>query len=80
MDIKQAFNDVQVENLPEEMADLKVAPEIAGQFLMEVVGNPDDMMTLEDRLFWMQVEHHIGPDYLAKLRHVVAFMAKVGAF
>lgn len=57
-----------------------ITPEIAGQFLLEVLPWVDDRMSVEQKVFWTKVAAHIGPDWIKQFKLVGAFMDKVDNF
>lgn len=55
-------------------------PEVLGQFLMIALRDPDGSMSHADKIYWLAVAEHMGPDWLSRLRHVAAFMIKFREF
>lgn len=55
------------------------APFIMSQFLMQNLKDPSAFHQNE-KLYWLQVAMEMGPDWITKLRKVVAFMDKVEGF
>jgi hypothetical protein len=59
-------------------------PNVFAQFLMEHLLDPleTDPATFdaESKIWWAKVSMHMGPDYIAKLRKVVAWMEKFDTF
>jgi hypothetical protein len=60
--------------------DFQLKASVFGQVLMVHLPTPDQMMTLDDKQFYMAVAAHMGPDWLDQLRRVAAFMIKVEGF
>lgn len=60
------------------------SPEVFGQMLMNQLVGPmeidPEVFTIAEKQWWLAVAAHIGPDWLAKLRRVAAFMDKCEGF
>lgn len=58
-----------------------LAPEVLGQIMMDHLGiDPAERLSTEAKAYWMQVGAHMGPDWIASLRKVAAYMEKVESF
>jgi hypothetical protein len=66
-------------DLPEIVCDRVDRPAVLGQMIMTQLDDPDSF-TAKEKAFWTYVSEHIGPDWIAKLKRVAAFMDKVEAF
>lgn len=61
----------------------RITPEIIGQFLMEALPPDADSnarLSTGQKMFWMKVASYMGPDWIAELRRIAAFMDKVDQF
>lgn len=81
-DMNVRLNDVGAAfpgELPEIFAGVELLPEVLAQILMEHLPTGPRIETVE-KAFWLRVMQHMGPDYIAAMRHVGAFMAKMDEF
>lgn len=76
--LNDAPNHEEVAELIDRESELK--PEVLGQLLMNALRDPEDPMNRGDKLYWLAVAEHMGPDWLSRLRHVAAFMTKFEEF
>ncbi len=58
---------------------INLSPQQLGQFMMQNLPI-DNKMDNDDRVYWMQVGSHMGPDWIDSIRKVGAFMSKVESF
>lgn len=54
-------------------------PRVFGQFLMNNLGDCNSFNE-DEKVYWLQVGIHMGPDWLNKLGRLVAFMKKTESF
>lgn len=66
------------EDLSELLADWRVPPEAFAQILMENIEL--DVFGIDQKVFWLEVLNHMGPDWLEALAKAVAFMRSVDKF
>jgi hypothetical protein len=64
--------------LPELFADTRLPAAVFGQILMGHL--PTEGLTVQDKIFWIEVMEHMGPDWVNEFRHVGGFMNKLGEF
>lgn len=62
-----------------EMDTDNFTPEAFGQLLMNHLDDCETFTT-SNKVFWVQVAHHMGPDWLGALRKAVAFAIKSDEF
>lgn len=62
--------------------DQTILPHTLGQILMTCLPVPamDGRLSIEQKSYWMEVAAHMGPDWIAELRRVAAFMDKIDQF
>jgi hypothetical protein len=55
-------------------------PKVFGQLLMHMFAGPggSDVFDIEEKVWWMQVADHIGPNRIHRLKMIAAFMDKIG--
>lgn len=56
----------------------RLNPAVFAQILMEHF--PANPMLPDEKMFWVQVADHLGPDYIREFRRVGGFMNKLGEF
>jgi hypothetical protein len=67
-------------DLPEAMPEMRLAPDVMGQLLMNVLGTPGTRLTLSEKKYWLEVASHMGPDWINSMKQVSAFMDKFDKF
>lgn len=77
-------NEGDIGELLSQSAQTILTPVALGQVLMAVLPFPEpghgSRLSLEQKIYWGQVAAHMGPDWIAELRRVAAFMDKVEQF
>lgn len=81
---KELFAELSAQaKLPEVLdSSVQVTPKVLGQLLMNAVGTEGTgpFMSIEQKIFWMNVGEYIGSDYIQELRRISAFMDKANSF
>lgn len=62
------------------MSTINMTPLGLATAIREALPLSNERLSIEDRLFWVEVGNHLGEPELTNLRRVVAFMSKVGSF
>lgn len=60
--------------------DLPIAPATMGQLLMTVLDPDNTPMTRAQKVYWLEVAEHMGPDFVQALRRAAAFAGKTNEF
>jgi hypothetical protein len=66
-------------DLPDLFAEFTLAPDVLGQFLMNVL-TCGERMSLKQKEYWLRVGDHMGQDYIEGLKQAAAFTDKFDKF
>lgn len=70
-----------LDTFPMGFSELKLPPHQLAQLVMEHMPDPDSRkMEQDERVYWMKVADHMGPDWIQALRKVAAYMYKIESF